>query len=145
MNLAQDLLRKSSGYIHEMPESVMTKRKLSISGTSRRPPMGKYVDETGLVVTCLSLAIKYGTNEAKVRKAFSGNTPEKAHKILKTDLRVSNGQRGVYFLPDGTDTSSQKVADFYGVSRSVIQRAWTAHDKDPVKANAYLMERYFVD
>ena len=141
MSLADDLVIKLTAPIHTMPLSITgnTKKK---APDDLRKPSGKYVDEDGKVTTCLELANKYGTYQAKVRKLFDNNPANEAHRLLKTDLRAANGQSGVYFLPNGTDTTSQKVADYYGVSLSTVQKAWTKFKKDPVKANEHLMAKF---
>lgn len=143
MNLAQDLLRKSSGYIHQMPKSIK-QPKAAKAGLTRKPNTDtKYLDEDGQPAYRGDIAIKYGVSEAKVRDLFNKYHYEEVYRLISTDLRSKNGQGKIYALPCGEWASSQAVADFYGVSRSVIQRAWTAHDKCPIKSNEYLMDRFF--
>ncbi|MGB0945097.1 MAG: hypothetical protein ACPGUE_22035 [Marinomonas sp.] len=136
MNLAQDLLRKSQGHIHTMPESVMTKRKLSKLGTSNKPPSGKYVDENGNPVTSLSIAIKYRTNQKKVQDAFRLGSIKEAYEFLRTDQRKNNGKRNVYFTNEGESISSKALGAHYGVSRSKVYRTYRDNNMDYIKANA---------
>jgi len=141
MSLADDLVLKLTAPIHTMPLSIANNIEKKMPDEWRNLS-GKYVDEDGKITSCLELANKYGTYQEKVRRLFKNNPASEAHRLLKTDLRATNGQRGIYLLPDGTDTTSQKVADYYGVSLSTVQKAWTKFKKDPVKANEHLMAKF---
>ena len=105
----------------------------------------KYVDELGQPSTAMAIAKKYKVSRFKVRGLFSKYSPEKAYSLISKDQRELNGQREVYALPNGEWSTSQEVADYYQVSRSVVQRAWTKYGKCSVKANTYLMDRFKVN
>lgn len=105
----------------------------------------KYVDELGQPSTAMAIAKKHKVSRFKVRDLFSKYSPDKAYSLIGKDQRKLNGQRKVYALPNGEWSTSQEVADYYQVSRSVVQRAWTEFNKCSVKANAYLMKRFKVN
>ena len=140
MNLAQDILRKSSGYIHEMPEAAEKEK-------SRRPNKdSRYVDKHGQQAYRGDIAKEFGVSPSKVKCLFDKYPDYRdVYKHISIDERKNNGEKDVYFLPDGTSSTAKKVGEFYGIGKFIVQQAWRDHDKNPVKANAYLMERYFVD
>tara|TARA_R110000851_G_scaffold140488_2_gene277850 strand:- start:27 stop:491 length:465 start_codon:yes stop_codon:yes gene_type:complete len=150
MNLAQDLLRKSTGYIHAMPVSVNQPVRAYASKNKRNlNERTQYVNESGQSCYRGDIADKYGVSPSKVKDLFDKYSPDEVYRLIGTDLRSKNGKdKGkdkVYALPCGKWATSQIVANYYFVSRSVIQRAWVVHGKDPTKANEYLMKRFFGD
>jgi hypothetical protein len=108
-----------------------------------------YVNEKGQPCYRADIAKEYGVSGAKVKDLFDKYPPYLVYQLISNDLRAGNGKRGnkgkVYALPSGVYCTSQEVADYYGISRSSIQRTWVNYNKDPVKANAYLMDRFFGD
>ena len=142
LTFAQSLVAKLDGHTHTMPKSILTKRDVAKLGISARPPTGKYVDEDGIPTTCLLIAIKNNASEAKVRKLFKDNTIEEAYRLVKTDLRSSNGQGGIYFLPCGTESTAEGVGEYYHVSRRTVQKYWADSGKDPVLANKCLTDSF---
>lgn len=142
LTFAQSLVSVSKGYTHTMPKSILTKRDIAKLGFSARPPTGKYVDENGIPTTCLLIAIKHNASEAKVRKLFKDNTIDEAYRLVKTDLRLTNGQRGIYLLPCGTESTSKGLSEYYDVSRRTIQKYWSKSNGDSIAANKCLSYKF---
>jgi hypothetical protein len=150
MNLANDLLRKAAGHIHTMPVSLnQPVRAYKAKNVRNLNERTQYVNENGQPCFRADIAHKYGVSPSKVKDLFDKYSPEVVYRLINTDLRGKNGKCDgkdkVYALPCGKWATSLAVANYYFVSRSVIQRAWVTHDKDPVKANQYLMDRFFGD
>jgi hypothetical protein len=148
MNLAQDLLRKSTGYIHEMTLSIKHPVKpYETRHTSNPSKCSQYFDECGQPCSMSYIARKYQATPAKVKKLFDQHTLDDFYSLIGIDQRSKNGKydsRGkTYALPSGEYCTSQEVADYYGISRSSIQRVWVDYGKDSVKSNQYLMAKYF--
>ena len=98
----------------------------------------KYVDELGRPSTAMSIANKHKVSRFKVRDLFSKHSPEKAYSLIDKDQRSLNGQRNIYFNDQGVSASSQELGDYYGVSRSTVQRKYRECNKDWRKANPLL-------
>jgi hypothetical protein len=135
MNLANDLLRKSTGYIHEMP-------KPKAAGVIMSENPSKYLDENGNPAKQWDIALKYGVSHSKVKFLFDRHEYQKVYRLINLDGRAGNGQRGVYHYPDGSDASYDKLAKFYGISTATIQKAWRDNGKDSAKANQHLTARH---
>jgi hypothetical protein len=148
MNFANDLLKKAAGNIELNYLPAQAPQKLASLNNDPTPDKGNdYVNELGQPCFKQQIATKYRVSPAKVKDLFDKYPPYLVYKLIGTDQRASNGKyqgRGkVYALPSGEWCTSQQVADFYRFSRSVIQRAWVDYNKDPVKANQYLMSKFF--
>jgi hypothetical protein len=148
MNLAHDLLRKSTGYIHEMPLSTEHPVKLYETRHTANPSKcSQYFDECGQPCSMSYIANKYQATPAKVKKLFDKNTLDDFYSLIGSDQRSKNGKydsRGkTYALPSGEYCTSQEVADYYGISRSSIQRTWVDNGKDSIRSNQHLMEKHF--
>lgn len=139
ISLANDLLRKSQGYVHAIPVKPVA-INIQINKKQQRSS-GKFFTEEGLPELCINIASKYRTNQKKVREAFNGRTIAEAYDYIKTDQRANNGQIGVYLMPDGSDTTARDLAKYYGTSLSTIQRAFAKFKKCPIKSNEYLCEK----
>lgn len=135
MNLANDLVRKAGGYIHTMPKpKPKSTPKPSTSAVNEKP--SRYLDEEGKPTRRCDIAQKYNVSPAKVKFLFDRHEYQEVYRLINIDGRAGNGQRGIYHYPDGSDASYAKLAKFYNVSSTTIQRVWRNNNKDSVLANA---------
>ena len=140
MSLANDLVRKVSAPIHIMPKSIIVKPEPK--KTKRAPRGAKVPDENGKLEFIAVIAKRFNVSPSKVKHLHAKYSLEEVYRLINTDIRVRNGQKGVYFLPCGKDATADCVGKYYGISRSTVQRAWFVADKDPVKAHLSLATRF---
>ena len=142
ISLANDLLRKSNGHIHTMPLSINHKPEPVMQSKTKRKPPAKYVDENGKPEFRSVIAKRFGVSPTKVAHLFGKYPADEVYRLINTDIRQRNGQRGVYSLPCGKEETSAGVGEYYGVNRSTVQRAWFVADKDAAKAHLSLATRF---
>ena len=53
----------------------------------------------------------------------------------KKDGRTTNQHGVVFFMNDGTATTSEKLSQHYGIGRNLIQKAYRENNKDYLLAN----------
>lgn len=137
MNLANDLLRKANGYIHQMPIQKEKKKKLIKEKAASASKGREYLDELGLPTTRQDIAIKHKCSPTKVRFLFDRYGDYRTvYKLIGVDKRTANHAKQVYFMNDGSVSTAQRLADHYDTSRSKIQRAYVVANKDYKLANA---------
>lgn len=134
MNLANDLLRKNNGYIHQMPKSI-NQQVLKKAIGNRHRVTGKYLDEAGKPTSILLIAEKYQVSPCKVRRLFLEHRYEDVYKLIKKDMRKNNHREKVYKFDDGRISTSDGLAKHYGVSKSTIQRCYRDAKKEYLQAN----------
>tara|TARA_R110000744_G_scaffold246942_1_gene363435 strand:- start:8367 stop:8822 length:456 start_codon:yes stop_codon:yes gene_type:complete len=133
MSLANDLVKKTLG---QMPEFIQPPTRAAKGVKVMSPSKDSiYVTKDGEQSSRMDIARKYGVLHTKVKYLFEKYSPEEAYRLINTDLRIANGQKGIYFLPTGESVSAQKLADFYGTSRSSVQRSYRDNNKDPALSN----------
>lgn len=140
ISLAQDLARKNQGYIPSITiidKPLVRPVKTKVPRTPRKST--RYVDESGQRTYRKVIAAKYGCSDAKVKFLFDryDNYSDVYREITK-DKRKDNHAFEVYFAPDGSVSTAKKLAEYYGTSRSMVQRAWTLNGKCSIKGNEYL-------
>ena len=140
-SLANHLVSKSKGHIHTMPLPLLKSDKVKVYGESFGPT-GKYLDENGKVTSINKIATKHNVSQCKVRRLFLVHNYQEVYRLIGLDARANNGRKEVYALPCGKFVPARLVAEYYGVSLSLIQRTWVNHKKCSVKANAYLMDKF---
>lgn len=140
ISLAQDLARKNQGYIPSLPiidKPLVKPVKAKVPRTPHKST--RYVDEQGQRTYRNLIALKYDCSPAKVKALFDQYSDyNDVYREITKDKRADNHAFEVYFAPDGSVSTAKKLAEYYGTSRSSIQRAWTLNGKCSVKANEYL-------
>lgn len=138
MSLADDLLKKS------LSKNCARKEVRADSETSRFKLTGKYVDESGDVVSIAKISEKYGVSNCKVRRMFREFGPVEAYNVMNTDLRANNHRLKVYKFNDGSTATAERLGIHYGVSKSHVQRSYRRNNKNYTLANKEI-EKYIND
>jgi len=109
-----------------------------MTGEPMKEPSGKYRLPNGEVTTMKNIQAMTGKCWKKIKQCFEFYDYQTAWEMLDVDLRYLNHGRKVYRFDSGAYTTAKLLGDFYGVSKTTVQRYYRKADKDYTKANQLL-------